>query len=916
MSRFTTVTVTHDENKPIGAQSASPATPLQEADTPNLSSEDQLGAGDVIAIYRIEARVGAGGMGEVYKALDTRLNRLVAVKILSASVADAAARRRFQREAQTASSLNHPHILTVHDAGEVNGRQYLVTELVDGGTLRTWLQERPRSWREVIELLVGVADGLATAHEAGILHRDVKPANILVSRNGYAKLADFGLAKLVDDRSLDPATRTATIDGTRAGIVGTVAYMSPEQATGGALDARSDVFSFGVVLHEAIAGRRPFAGVTDLDLLNAIVRTDAAPLPSSVPPELRLIAEKALEKDRTHRYQTMRELVIDLRRLLRKPDAEPAARRTRSVVVIASVAAVAAVAGAAVFLMRHPPPPVTARSQDYVQLTNFADSVVSPAISPDGRMLSYIRGDSPFVGRGEVYVQMLPNGDPVQLTHDETQKMSPAFSPDGSRIAYTTVSGAATNDWNVFTVPIPGGEPTRLLSNASGLTWIKSTDALPRVLFSEKTFEAIHMVVTTATENRLESRRAYVPPDINEMAHRSSLSPDGRSLLVVEMGSGWHPCQLVPFSGGPARAVGPADAPCTDAGWSPDGQWMYLSVNAGNGYHLWRQRFPNGAPEQITAGATEEQGIAVAGDGRSVLTSVGEDLNTIWIHDAQGDRQITSQGYAYLPKFSRDDKRLYYLLRSGTSTRSWVIGTLWTTDLTSGRQEKLLSDFLMLDYSVSPDGTRVAFAAAGDAGRSGLWIASLTGNEPPRRLDQVPALSVFGSDGDLFYVKNQHLYRMHADGSDRRQVIDDPMHVFYAVSPDEKWVAAWSTNASSVVIYPLAGGRSLELCRDCGTVGAEHRGITPPVVAWSADGKSFYIHFAWKTQETYTVPLAAGRVAPALPAAGLTVEAVAALPGARRIPQLRAFVGHDPSTYVFMRNTPHRNIYRIPLPER
>ena len=205
-----------------------------------------LGPGTQLGQYRIEAEIGAGGMGTVFRAIDTRLKRPVAIKFLSDDLADAAARRRFQREAQMASSLNHPHILTVYDVGEFDGRQYLVTEFVDGGTLKDWVLRQPRSWEDVAQLLTGVADGLATAHQAGILHRDIKPDNILVTTSGYAKLADFGLAKLEDDAPVS-ATRTLTEQHTRKGmIVGTIAYMSPEQASGQPLDARSDLFSFGV----------------------------------------------------------------------------------------------------------------------------------------------------------------------------------------------------------------------------------------------------------------------------------------------------------------------------------------------------------------------------------------------------------------------------------------------------------------------------------------------------------------------------------------------------------------------------------------------------------------------------------------------------------------------------------------------
>ena len=215
--------------------------------------------GDRIGGYQVEAALGAGGMGVVYRALDTKLNRPVAIKFLSDDLADAAARRRFQREAQTASSLNHPHIVTVYDVGEVDGRQYLVTEFVDGGTLKDWAQATKRTWRETIELLTGVADGLAAAHAAGIVHRDIKPENILVAKNGYAKLADFGLAKLWEATDTLTETRTRSAGHTRPGmIVGTIAYMSPEQAAGQPVDARSDIFSFGVVLYELARGPAAF----------------------------------------------------------------------------------------------------------------------------------------------------------------------------------------------------------------------------------------------------------------------------------------------------------------------------------------------------------------------------------------------------------------------------------------------------------------------------------------------------------------------------------------------------------------------------------------------------------------------------------------------------------------------------------
>lgn len=421
----------------------------------------------MVVTYRLEYQLGQGGMGTVYRATDTKLNRPVAIKFLATDLADASARRRFQREAQLASSLNHPHILTVLDAGEIDGRQYLVTELVDGGTLRDWIKASPRSWQDIIELFVGLADGLATAHAAGILHRDIKPDNILITKSGYAKLADFGLAKLYESPTLGSNAVTET--RTRAdAIIGTIAYMSPEQASGRPVDARSDLFSFGVVLYELLAGRRPFTGPTDLDTLHAIVNRSADRLPDSIPLPLRELIERTLQKDPAHRVQTMADVVAELRRLARHSGATPGPTERRGGRTAAWAAAATVLMLAvmiAAMLMREPSQDVTpAQATQYIQLTNFAASATSPALSPDGQLLAFIRGPSTFFGHGEVFVKRLPDGEAVQLTNDGIPKQGPKFAPEATRISYTTGMGERSASIDTWVVPVAGGPARRVLT--------------------------------------------------------------------------------------------------------------------------------------------------------------------------------------------------------------------------------------------------------------------------------------------------------------------------------------------------------------------------------------------------------------------------------------------------------------------
>ena len=411
----------------------------EAASLPEDSGEDPLPAGLRIGPYQIESFLGAGSMGQVYHAVDTRLGRKVAIKFLSVALADAVGRRPFQREAQMASSLNHPHILTVHDVGEFQGRQYLVTEFVDGGKLSDWARRHKRTPREIADLLAGVADGLAATHAANILHRDIKPANVLVTGSGYAKLADFGLARLAEADVVETPTPTSPETVTRPGvIVGTIAYMSPEQASSCPADARSDIFSFGVLLYELLAARRPFTGATDLELLQNIVHGTPQPLCEDVPAMLRLVVEKALEKDLGDRYQSMRELAVDLRRFtkMRTADAAVAAQPTaRPAWLPWGVAGVLAVATAGWEVIRPPAPPLNPlEGAHFTRVTDFEGS--EAALSPDGRFVAFVSDhDGPF----DVWLTQFGTGRQVNLTQGKVAQLpgplrSVGFSADGSQV--------------------------------------------------------------------------------------------------------------------------------------------------------------------------------------------------------------------------------------------------------------------------------------------------------------------------------------------------------------------------------------------------------------------------------------------------------------------------------------------------
>ena len=421
-----------------------------------------LRPGDLLSHYRVEARLGSGGMGTVYRARDTRLLREVAIKIINPEIAAHPDRvARFHREARTVAALNHPGIVTIHDSGDIDGITFLVTELVDGATLRVLLaQEGTVGHRRLVEIGSQAAEALAAAHGSGITHRDIKPENVMLTRDGRVKLLDFGLARSRGSGIDEDVTRTELHTGVGV-VLGTVGYMSPEQVRGEELDSRSDIFSLGAVLYEMAAGVRPFRGATTADVASAVLREDPLPLPESVPATVRMVIERCLNKEPRARFQSAADLAFALRSLSARssamPDGPPhdARPRTRARFAAALVAAAAAVAALAVYRVATTPDPTSP-----VRLRPFATDAHGEALpvwSPDGRSIAYV---ATIEGTRYILVKSAPAGSPVRILQCPAICDTVAWSSDGSRIIFH--SRTTHLDARLWSVARTGGEPVRL----------------------------------------------------------------------------------------------------------------------------------------------------------------------------------------------------------------------------------------------------------------------------------------------------------------------------------------------------------------------------------------------------------------------------------------------------------------------
>ncbi|HVE65510.1 MAG TPA: protein kinase [Thermoanaerobaculia bacterium] len=702
-----------------------------------------LSSGSRLGPYEIVSPIGAGGMGEVYRARDVRLHREVAVKVLPGSFADDPDRlRRFEQEARAASALNHPGILTIHDFGEHDGSPYVVSELLDGQNLRERMAGSALPVRKVLDYAIQIALGLAAVHEKGIVHRDLKPENVFVTKDGRVKILDFGLAKLMrPELAGEPVTESPTLGTEPGAVLGTVGYMSPEQVRGLAADQRSDVFSFGSVLSEMLTGERAFRGGSAVETMSAILREEPVGLsePSGkLPPVLVRVVNHCLEKEPSERFQSIRDVAFQLESLstASAPSAALAAaaeaRPARGARwVFPTVAALAALAlGFLVGTLRKASPassPVQAH-----RLTDFAGLEESPAISPDAKSVAF----AAYVGdKRQIWVRLVARGAPLQITRDDADHQAPRWAPDGASLVYYSPPAQAEPQGTVWEIPALGGSPRRIASSIGSAD--VSHDGQKIAFFRFQTGR-IDLVVS-ARDGGGAKVIAQFPLGSYYLSPR--WSPDDRSIAYQSGYVFGHDVFVVSADGGKPRKITREGRLLSGFCWTADGSGIVYSSARGSTilylptFNLWTVGLDGDGLRPLTFGEASYVDPDLDATGTVVAGRVLKQFN-IWkfpvdgsaVENVRRGAQITRQtGQVQTPSIGGNDRELVYLSDSGGHGNLWVVDT----ETSASRQITYEQDpGVGLGVSVwSPDGRHIAFVSTRNlVGDVGIWLVNPDGS--------------------------------------------------------------------------------------------------------------------------------------------------------------------------------------------
>ncbi len=713
--------------------------PLIEATEALLASAGDRAelAGSTLSHYRLIDKLGSGGMGIVYKAEDTRLHRHVALKFLPEELGqDAAALARFRREAQAASSLNHPNICIVHDVGEQDTRAFIVMEYLEGRTLKQEISGRPVQLELLIAVALQICDGLDAAHANGIVHRDIKPANIFISHNGHVKILDFGIAKIQNAEAFEPRSSappevesdphqlTAT-----GSALGTLEYMSPEQVRGEPLDGRSDLFSLGALLYETAGGFPPFRGATRTETYDAILHGEAKPLREinrTLPKELEQIVDKCLQKDRGARYGQVSEIGADLKRLKQKTDWRRRLQRAR--VGLGLAAAVVCLAIAAYVALRSPPPP---RVSGYVQLTDDGQGkgVAEGAMVTDGARLYFGEGSGMSTVIARVSVSGGETSSLPQAPFGEPEVQD--ISPNHTELLASSYMGFSQKfGWPLWLLPLAGGAPHRI-GNISMSCAAWSPDG------REIAYVTGHDLYRCQRDGSNPKRIAGLPGT----AFWLRWSPDGSSLRVTignPLGrTGVLTLWEVSANGASSRAFlpdwnQPPSACCGN--WTRDGKYFVFQATRSGKTEIWATRERTGLlgsfrrtgqPVQLTGGQLDSMTPLPSLDGKKLYV-VGQKLRGETVRwDAKSRQWVPylSGRSAEFSAFSRDGQWVAYA--------SSPDGNLWRSRIDGSDRLQLTSQPMTASIpALSPDGKRIAFQAMKPGQPWNIYVVSSNGGAP------------------------------------------------------------------------------------------------------------------------------------------------------------------------------------------